>query len=113
MCDRRVEDIMKRPCKTIFAIAAMLVLTACSTTTVFSEPSGLTESGENAVAGDAGTIDSILTQLHIDSSEEVLAARTNKAPADEVRAVWLAYLDLAPILKGKTEAQFKESIGKM
>ena len=113
MCDRRVEDIMKRPCKTIFAIAAMLVLTACSTTTVFSEPSGLTESGENAVVGDAGTIDSILTQLHIDSSEEVLAARTNKAPAGEVRAVWLAYLDLAPILKGKTEAQFKESIGKM
>ena len=113
MCDRRVADIMKKPCKTALAIAAMLVLTACSTTTVFSEPSSLTESGENAVAGDAGTIDSILTQLHIDSSEEVLAARTNKAPADEVRAVWIAYLDLAPVLKGKTEAQFKESIGKM
>ena len=55
----------------------------------------------------------IRDRLHIDSSEEVLAARTNKAPADEVRAVWIAYLDLAPVLKGKTEAQFKESIGKM
>lgn len=105
--------MMKKPCKTVFAVAVMLVLSACSTTTVFSEPSGLTESGENAVVGDAGTIDSILTQLHTDSSEEVLAVRTNKAPADEVRAVWIAYLDLAPVLKGKTEAQFKESIGKM
>ncbi len=104
---------MKSPCRTVFAVAAMLVLTACSTTTVFSEPSGLTESSENAITGDAGTVDSILTQLHINSSEEVLAARTNKAPADEVRAVWIAYLDLAPILKGKTEAQFTESIGQM
>lgn len=104
---------MKKPCKTAFAVAAMLVLSACSTTAVFSEPSGLTESGENAVAGDAGTIDSILTQLHTGSSEEVLAARTNKAPANEIRAVWMSYLDLAPVLKGKTEAQFKESIGKM
>lgn len=104
---------MKKPCKTALAIAASLVLTACSTTTVFSEPSSLTESGPNAVADDAGTIDSILTQLHIDSSGEVMAARTNKAPSDEIRAVWIAYLDLAPILKGKTEAQFKESIGKM
>ena len=68
MCDRRVADIMKKPCKTALAIAAMLVLTACSTAKVFSEPSSLTESGENAVAGDAGTIDSILTQLHIDLS---------------------------------------------
>ena len=105
---------MARRWKAVLAMAAMLALTACSATTVFSGPSSsVTESGSNPVAGDAGTIDSILTQLHMDSSQEVLAARTNKAPADEVRAVWIAYLDLAPILKGKTEAQFKNSIGKM
>lgn len=104
---------MTKPWKTALAISAALTLTACSAATVFSEPSSLTESGENAVGKDAGTIDSILTQLHIDSSEEVLAARTNKAPAGEVRAVWISYLDLAPVLKGKTESQFTDSIGKM
>ncbi|MFV0399960.1 MAG: glycoside hydrolase family 10 protein [Oscillospiraceae bacterium] len=37
-------------------------------------------------------------------------ATTKAAPADEVRAIWISYLEFQTILQGKTEAQFTKSI---
>ena len=34
-------------------------------------------------------------------------------PEDEVRAVWLSYLDLGPLLSGKSESAFTASMGKV
>ena len=41
------------------------------------------------------------------------AATTNEAKADEVRAIWISFLDLSPLMKGKNESQFTASIQQM
>ena len=53
--------------------------------------------------GDPGTLTEIFRE--IGSGEEELS--------EEMRAVWIAYLDLAPLIKGRTEADFRESFSEM
>lgn len=43
----------------------------------------------------------------------VAASCTNPAKADEVRAIWIAFLDLEPLLVGRTESQFTVSVRQM
>ncbi len=48
------------------------------------------------------------SQSQPESQEETPVKQVK--PADEVRAVWLSYLDLGPMLTGRTKAQFTASI---
>ena len=48
------------------------------------------------------------------AEEELQEEQTPATPAveDEISAVWVSYLDLAPMLTGKTKSQFSANIGK-
>jgi len=47
-----------------------------------------------------------------DKSEPIPIEESKVLVYDEIRAVWVSYLDLAPMLKGKTEKEFKANISK-
>ena len=41
------------------------------------------------------------------------SASTHISEENEVRAIWISFLDLEPILSGKSEAEFSASVGEM
>ena len=83
---------MEKLRKMLVTLLAVGMLTSCGV---------LEEESESRVPslGDPGTLTEIFRE--IGSGEEELS--------EEMRAVWIAYLDLAPLIKGRTEADFRES----
>ena len=87
---------MEKLRKMLATLLAVGMLTSCGV---------LEEVSESRVPslGDPGTLTEIFRE--IGSGEEELS--------EEMRAVWIAYLDLAPLIKGRTEADFRESFSEM
>ena len=87
---------MEKLRKMLVTLLAVGMLTSCGV---------LEEVSESRVPslGDPGTLTEIFRE--IGSGEEELS--------EEMRAVWIAYLDLAPLIKGRTEADFRESFSEM
>ena len=61
----------------------------------------------------AETLAALRQASPLPADTDVAAACINPAKADEVRAVWIAYLDLQNILVGQTKAYFTETITEM
>lgn len=86
------------------ALAAALTLSACSFPAVGSAPAA-----ESSISRDQGpgALAKILSGLREGESS------ASAEEPEEMRAVWIAYLDLAPLLRGKTEAEFSEGFSAM
>ncbi|MEG2597512.1 MAG: family 10 glycosylhydrolase [Oscillospiraceae bacterium] len=105
---------MRQSLLLICAIAVATALTACSgTTEIPNSPDQSVPSISPKIADEwlasGESVNTIFSKFQGDAAGE----RTNKAPLHEVRAVWISYLDLAPILLNKTADQFTKSIREM
>lgn len=75
----------------------------------------LGEHVENATAplngeSPAPALNAAATTEYIAGTEVAASARTVIAMPDEMRAMWFSFYDLSPMLKGRSESQFRSSI---